>query len=46
MLEQKVKEIGARRNIDGPQISQVEEFDEAEFVRPTFIETNDFTQPF
>lgn len=45
-LDEKIYEIRMRKNVDGPQISKIEEFDESVFERPTFIETNQFTWPF
>lgn len=46
VLDLKVKEIGARRNIDGPQIVRVDSFDEETYARPTYIESNSFMYPF
>lgn len=46
MLYSKISDIRSRKNIDGPQVSLVEDFDEEVYVRPTFIETNQFTWPF
>jgi len=45
-LENKVYEIKQKNSVDGPQIHLVNKFDETVYVRPTFIQTNEFTWPF
>lgn len=45
-LEDKIYDIKQRRNIDGPQIHIIQDFNEDLYVRPTFIEQNEFTYPF
>ena len=43
ILTDKLNEMRSRRNIDGPHIHIT---DDTGYVKPTYIETNDFTYPF
>jgi vacuolar-type H+-ATPase subunit I/STV1 len=41
-----IMEIKQRRSIEGLYITEITKFNEDTFVRPSFIETNEFTYPF
>ena len=45
-LFKRLEDIKVNRNVLGPQVFLVKDFRELEFVRPTHIETNEFTWPF
>ncbi len=42
-LDSKLNEMRSRRNIDGPHIHIT---DATGYIKPTFIESNEFTYPF
>ena len=45
-LNDKVLEIKEQTQVDGPYINLIEKFDDSILVRPTLIQTNEFTMPF
>lgn len=45
-LEDQLDDIRAKRNMEGPQIHSISNYDKDAFIRPTYIETNEFTWPF
>ena len=46
ILEERLDDIKSRRNINGPQIHHITNFDEESNPRPTYIETNEVTWAF
>ena len=45
-LYRSLEDIKLNRNVNGPQIRLIKDFDTEDFARPTHIETNEFTWPF
>ena len=46
MLDEKLDDIRNKRNLEGPQMHIIKDYDEGLFQKPTYIETNEFTWPF
>ncbi|CDW71883.1 v-type atpase 116kda subunit family protein [Stylonychia lemnae] len=45
-LDEKLDDIRNKRNLEGPQMHLIKDYDEKTFQRPTYFETNEFTWPF
>jgi vacuolar-type H+-ATPase subunit I/STV1 len=45
-LDRKLEEMAGQRNMNCPQMNLIPNVEDQALIRPTFIETNDFTWPF